>query len=143
MILKMPFAKNKMVEFSPEKGVIRLLPDDFVGSVSGNIQSVGEHCVSMYAEGGVLYLQIDEARWPLGKNLRITYRHDVPTQTTFFSVSDDARRTDISYPAWWRGLTQNLLAVPELDEDHDYLAYVCSVWRNESLRTNLLKAWQV
>jgi hypothetical protein len=142
MILKMPFSKNKLVEFSPDKGVIQSLPDGFVGSINGSLQLVGDHCVSMYVENGVLYLQVDDARWVLDKNIRLTYRHDVPAQVTHFSISDDACRADISYPAWWKGLGQNVLAVPELDEDNDYLAYVCSVWRNESLRTSLLKIWR-
>jgi hypothetical protein len=143
MILTMPFAKNRKMEFFPDQGVAQELHGDSSVSASGNMHVVENHCVAVYAEGGILYLQIDKVRWPLDEKLQLKYGHDVLTQTTRFLVSDGIKSTDIIYPSWWRGLGHNMLAVPEMDEDQDYLAYVFSVWRNESLRQQLLTAWQV
>ena len=143
LILAMPYNKNKKMEFDLDSGTTAACLENCEDKINGNMHIAGPHNISMYADEGVLYLQIDKTRWPMNeKAISLSYSHDFALQITQFVVDDYVEKVVISYPAWWKGLGSKVQCLPEMDEDQDYLAYVCAVWRNPELRTHLLGAWQ-
>lgn len=142
LVLKMPFKKNKTMEFHPWSGCAY----DWVGSsdlaINGNMDNVNGQVISIYVEGGQLFLQVDKDRWVLDENhVKLSYQHDPASRMTHFLIDDHVKPIDIIYPAWWKDLGHFNASVPEMDEDEDYLAYVFTVWSNNELRQELLAAW--
>ncbi len=91
---------------------------------------------AVYADGGTLWLQWNDARWPLAAaDVRLKYMHDLDAATTTFSVNDRS----FTYPAWWRDDPAFEPLLPEEDEHHDYLAYVVAVKQDPSLQQSLLR----
>lgn len=90
---------------------------------------------ALYAADGTLWLQWNEARWPIADaGLSLHYVHDLEAAVTTFSVNGRA----ITYPAWWRGDPAFEPLWPEEDERHDWLAYVTAVKKSPSLQAALL-----
>jgi len=105
---------------------------------SGNFHIEAGHVYALYAQGGVLYVQCDALRWPVGApELTMGYGHDLEQQTTSFVLAGHR----IVYPAWWANDPAFEPLIPERDEGEDYCAYLVSVWRQPGLQRSLCDAW--
>lgn len=104
----------------------------------GNCRVEAGHTYALYADGGVLYVQRDAQRWPIASpEVNMRYGHDLDKETTTFDLVGHS----IAYPAWWKDDPTFEPAIPERDEEEDYLAYLVSVWQQPDLQETLLKAW--
>jgi hypothetical protein len=110
------------------------LPPDTPGH--GTVAAIEGQVFAVYADAGTLWLQWNDARWPLAaQDLRLNYVHDLDAATTTFSVNERA----FTYAAWWRDDPAFDPLLPEEDEHHDYLAYVVAVKQDPSLQQALLR----
>ncbi len=104
----------------------------------GTLAIVEGQLFALYADGGALWLQWNERRWPFASPaLRLGYRHDMAAAETTFSAND---RT-ITYPAWWRDDPTFDPLIPEQDALEDYLGYVVATQGDAQLQQSLLRAW--
>jgi len=105
----------------------------------GSVTEVGGHVFALYADGGTLVFQWDDQRWLFASDsVRVRYGHDAARRTTAFSVNERA----IEYPAWWADDPQHDLLVPELDPDHDDLAWFATLKRDPARLATLLQRWR-
>lgn len=103
----------------------------------GTVAVIEGQAFGVYADGGTLWLQWNDERWPIASDqVRLNYVHDLDAATTTFSVNDRA----FTYPAWWRDDPAFDPLLPEEDEHRDYLAYVVAVKGDPSLQKALLDA---
>jgi len=139
--LRKPFDKNRLVKFDTDTGKV-WLPDSVGAPANGNLHTWDGHAAALYSDGERLVFQIDGQKWAMGApDLQLRYAHDLAKATTTFSVQDANAGAAFEYPAWWKGNPAFGLSLPELDEDEDYFAYVCLVWRDPDLQGTLIRSW--
>jgi hypothetical protein len=100
----------------------------------GSVAVIEDQTFALYRDGGVLWLQWNEARWPIGSDdVQLNYVHDLDAATTTFSVNERS----FTYPAWWRGDPAFDPLLPEEDEHHDFLAFVMVVKQDPAMQASL------
>jgi hypothetical protein len=138
ILLKRARGPRETVQFDIDSG--RIAPSGLSPDTRGHgtTASVEGQSFALYAEGGVLWFQWNERRWPLVSGpLRLGYAHDMAAAVTTFTANERA----IAYPAWWRDDPAFDPLIPERDEQEDYLAYIVAVQADPQLQASLLKAW--
>jgi len=104
----------------------------------GSVTQLEGHTFALYADGGVLYFQWDERRWPFAADaVHVRYGHDLQRKTSTFSVNE----RHIEYPAWWADDPHHEPLVPELDPDYDDLAWFAALKRDPERLAKLLQRW--